>query len=183
MSVGVIVGVLAAMGLTQWSLRGTMVFGGIWILMTVVALPVMVVVGRRIERSSDRRSAALMVGLPVLGTIGVGAMSGTVFVLAAFAAGAGPYSPSCPSNGLALRIGLHRMGFAGRCVDRISVHVGLAHAAASPVGLHRMGCWWRKEIDDFNPFRSRKCHKQHLRWCRSSTTLERQLGAPVVLLV
>ena len=59
-----------------------LLFGGIWILMTVLALPVMVVVGRRIERSSDRRSAVLMTGFLVLGTVGVAAMSGTIFVLA-----------------------------------------------------------------------------------------------------
>lgn len=57
-------------------------FGGIWIAMTVVALPVMIVVGRRIDRAGDRRSAILMTGFLALGAIGVAFMSGTIFVLA-----------------------------------------------------------------------------------------------------
>lgn len=59
-----------------------LLFGAIWISMTILAIPVMVVVGRRIESSSDYRSAVLMTGFLAIGTIGVAFMSGTIFALA-----------------------------------------------------------------------------------------------------
>ncbi len=62
--------------------ESALVFGGVWIAMTLLALPVMIIVGRRIEDSSNRLSAALMTGFLALGAIGVALMSGTVFVLA-----------------------------------------------------------------------------------------------------
>ncbi|MGI9598219.1 MAG: MFS transporter [Acidimicrobiales bacterium] len=57
-------------------------FGAIWIAMTLLALPVMVIVGRRIDRSSDRLSAMLMTGFLAIGTLGVAFMAGTIFALA-----------------------------------------------------------------------------------------------------
>lgn len=57
-------------------------FGGIWVVMTLLAIPVMVVVARRIEESSDRLSAILMTAFLAIGTIGIALMSGTVFVAA-----------------------------------------------------------------------------------------------------
>lgn len=62
--------------------ESALVFGGVWIAMTLLALPVMVIVGRRIEDSSDRLSAVLMTGFLALGAVGVTLMSGTVFALA-----------------------------------------------------------------------------------------------------
>lgn len=59
------------------------VFGGIWIVMTILALPAMLVAARRIDDySSDRRSAALMVGLLLLGAFGIALMAGNVFIFA-----------------------------------------------------------------------------------------------------
>jgi len=57
-------------------------FGGVWIAMTVLTLPVMVVVGRRIEASSDRRSAVIVTSFLAAGAIGVGFMAGSIFPLA-----------------------------------------------------------------------------------------------------
>lgn len=57
-------------------------FGSIWVVMTLLALPPMVLVARRFEESSDRRSAIVMTGSLALAALGVGAMAGSVFVLA-----------------------------------------------------------------------------------------------------
>lgn len=57
-------------------------FGGIWILMTLLTLPVMVIVGRRIESASDRRSAIIMSSFLAVGAIGVALMAGNIFILA-----------------------------------------------------------------------------------------------------
>ncbi len=59
-----------------------LLFGTIWIAMTLLALPVMVIVGRRIESSSDRLSAVLMTSFLAVGALGVAFMSGTIFGLA-----------------------------------------------------------------------------------------------------
>ncbi len=65
--------------------QSAVIFGAIWILMTVLALPAMIVASRRIDgNSSDRYSAILMGSLLILGGIGIGMMSGSIFALAIF---------------------------------------------------------------------------------------------------
>jgi DHA3 family tetracycline resistance protein-like MFS transporter len=59
------------------------IFGAVWIVMTLLALPVMLVASRRADEfGSDRRSAALMAVLLMAGAFGIGLMAGSVFVVA-----------------------------------------------------------------------------------------------------
>lgn len=57
-------------------------FGGIWIAMTLISLPVMVIVGRRVDQSSDWLSAVLLTGFLAAGAFGVALMAGPIFALA-----------------------------------------------------------------------------------------------------
>jgi DHA3 family tetracycline resistance protein-like MFS transporter len=59
-------------------------FGGIWVGMTLLTLPVMVLVARRVDEveAGHRTLAALAGGLLVVGSVGVGLMAGSVFAAA-----------------------------------------------------------------------------------------------------
>lgn len=57
-------------------------FGGVWVAMTVLTIPVMLAVGRRVESASDRRSAVIMTSFLAVGALGVGFMAGSIFALA-----------------------------------------------------------------------------------------------------
>lgn len=59
-------------------------FGGVWIFMTLITLPVMIYFSRRDDVPTDRRSALLMVSLFALAGLGVGLMATNFFVLALF---------------------------------------------------------------------------------------------------
>jgi MFS family permease len=59
-----------------------LLFGGIWVGMSLLTIPAMVVVGRRVDQAGDRRSALLMAGFLAAGAIGVGFMAGSIFALA-----------------------------------------------------------------------------------------------------
>ena len=59
-----------------------LLFGGIWVGMTVLTLPVIVVVARRVGESTDHRSAWLLVSLLGVAAVGVGSMAGSVFAVA-----------------------------------------------------------------------------------------------------
>lgn len=59
-------------------------FGAVWIGMTLLTIPVLVLVHRRSGPESDQRSARLMTGLLLGLAVGVGLMAGNVFVLAVY---------------------------------------------------------------------------------------------------
>ncbi len=63
--------------------RSAAIFGSIWIVMTILALPAMILALRRVDDySSDRRSAVLMVGLLLVGAFGIALMAGSWFIAA-----------------------------------------------------------------------------------------------------
>ncbi len=57
-------------------------FAVAWIAMTLLTIPTMLVVARRLDGGTDRRSASVMGGFLLLGATGIGLMAGPVVVLA-----------------------------------------------------------------------------------------------------